>query len=697
MKYNNALKFIAICLSLASKLIAMEYNFKGYSNFNFCNINKDGPDTASDEGSSDEESARRAFRYDEELQNKKTNTNTEAKSFERKAMFSFKDFVDGVPHEVLDIVCTLNNLNNETYINDIKGNEIYSIILYGPPGTGKTSMAEAIAKETGRKFYCISSSAIVTKFQGSGSETIRKIIKHIKNAGIPSVVFIDEVDGISNNQPGNSNNTENNNAIYALHDEMNNLDPNIFYVFATNHLDKLTIGLKGRSICVEVKLPETFCREKLLNRYACKRVLKVNPNFFNELSMFLEGYSCRDIKLLSKYAYNLAFRESTSAENLQVTEMHYKIALAMLNSCPIHDKIDSLNLFKYYIKQFNAELDKNIDFQRIGSELEGLSGTQIRDAVKTAVDLLEDRQGDNVTTLDLCVGIYYNQKTKFASSQMRELILAYFLGSTKTSFKNNFISEITKYLADDFTGLELKKIIFNAKYRAKSQNCDTVSEEDFYVGMCQELIKKARPFEIVKTVYTEIKNSLNLSGNLAFLSFSFPFDIAKHRKTEEYKEIKNVEDFLRVKTIGDLINTQKRLDYRTKVDPDQSARVILIKYFLKKYTHNLTENEIAAFAQKANLSWYSLKKCIEEAHDLTTQSSCRQLSYNHIKYILICQYDILFEENIKQFEGNIKQNESADKAKSNDNKQEHGFFNMFFENNNKEKNTENESSNCLIC
>lgn len=80
----------------------------------------------------------------------------------------------------------------------IKNGLIPSLILWGPPGTGKTTLANIIAKESGRPFYALS--AI-----NSGVKDVRDIIEKAKNSGglftqKNPILFIDEIHRFSKSQ-----------------------------------------------------------------------------------------------------------------------------------------------------------------------------------------------------------------------------------------------------------------------------------------------------------------------------------------------------------------------------------------------------------------------------------------------------------------------------------------------------------------
>ncbi|WP_257478346.1 replication-associated recombination protein A [Acidipropionibacterium jensenii] len=68
-----------------------------------------------------------------------------------------------------------------------------SVILYGPPGSGKTSIADAIAHETGQRFVTLSATA-------AGVKDVRKVLADARAEDRGTVVFIDEIHRFSRTQ-----------------------------------------------------------------------------------------------------------------------------------------------------------------------------------------------------------------------------------------------------------------------------------------------------------------------------------------------------------------------------------------------------------------------------------------------------------------------------------------------------------------
>ncbi|KAG5178827.1 P-loop containing nucleoside triphosphate hydrolase protein [Tribonema minus] len=76
-----------------------------------------------------------------------------------------------------------------------------NVLLYGPPGTGKTSLAEAAAGEAGARFYALSPSSILSKYQGESERMLRAVFAQAR-AAPPAVVFLDEIDALGCSRDG---------------------------------------------------------------------------------------------------------------------------------------------------------------------------------------------------------------------------------------------------------------------------------------------------------------------------------------------------------------------------------------------------------------------------------------------------------------------------------------------------------------
>jgi SpoVK/Ycf46/Vps4 family AAA+-type ATPase len=81
------------------------------------------------------------------------------------------------------------------------------VLLFGPPGTGKTLLAKAVASLSSSTFINCSSATILCKYRGDSEKTI-KCLFDAARACTPSILFIDEIDGLVGHKSGQNSEHE---------------------------------------------------------------------------------------------------------------------------------------------------------------------------------------------------------------------------------------------------------------------------------------------------------------------------------------------------------------------------------------------------------------------------------------------------------------------------------------------------------
>ncbi len=236
----------------------------------------------------------------------------------RKPDVTFKD-VGGLSEQIRELyevaVLPLKkpDLFRELGIEPPKG-----VLLHGPPGTGKTLLAKAVARESDAVFIRIVASELVNKFIGEGARIVREVFRYARE-NAPSVIFIDEIDGIGARRAdlGTSGDREVQRTLLQLLAEMDGFEPlsNVKVIAATNRLDLLDPALlrPGRfDRIIEVPLPNFEARIEIFKIHL-RKVKKRGKIDYSMLASLTEGFSGADIKAVVTEAGFFAIREGRKA------------------------------------------------------------------------------------------------------------------------------------------------------------------------------------------------------------------------------------------------------------------------------------------------------------------------------------------------------------------------------------------------
>jgi cell division protease FtsH len=117
---------------------------------------------------------------------------------DKRATFDDVAGIDEAEEELAEVVDFLRNPDKYTAL----GAQIpRGVLLSGPPGTGKTLLARAVAGEANVPFFSMAASEFVEMIVGVGASRVRDLFAQAKKAA-PSIIFIDEIDGIGRARGG---------------------------------------------------------------------------------------------------------------------------------------------------------------------------------------------------------------------------------------------------------------------------------------------------------------------------------------------------------------------------------------------------------------------------------------------------------------------------------------------------------------
>jgi len=81
------------------------------------------------------------------------------------------------------------------------------ILLYGPPGCSKTTLARAVASQSKRNFLAVKGPELFSKYVGESEKAVKTLFKRARSVA-PSIIFIDEIDGLASSRGGGETKSE---------------------------------------------------------------------------------------------------------------------------------------------------------------------------------------------------------------------------------------------------------------------------------------------------------------------------------------------------------------------------------------------------------------------------------------------------------------------------------------------------------
>jgi vacuolar protein-sorting-associated protein 4 len=195
------------------------------------------------------------------------------------------------------------------------------ILLYGPPGTGKSYLAKAVATEADSTFFAMSSSDLVSKWQGESEKLVKQMFEMAREAK-PSIIFIDEIDSLCTSRAeGESESSRRIKTEFLVQmDGVGSAQGGILVLGATNVPWEIDQAMRRRfEKRVYIALPEAFARTYMFKLNLGDTPHDITPDQFDELGHRSGGFSGSDVSVVVREALMEPIRKCQVAKQFYET------------------------------------------------------------------------------------------------------------------------------------------------------------------------------------------------------------------------------------------------------------------------------------------------------------------------------------------------------------------------------------------
>lgn len=178
------------------------------------------------------------------------------------------------------------------------------ILLYGPPGTGKSYLAKAVATEADSTFLAVSSSDLVSKYQGESERLVKQLFE-LARSKAPAIIFIDEVDSLCSARSDGENDSARRikTEFLVQMDGVGKGNDRILVLGATNVPWELDPAIRRRfQKRVYIPLPDKPARAVMFKIHIGNTPNNLEDKDYEMLADRSEGYSGSDISVLVRDA-----------------------------------------------------------------------------------------------------------------------------------------------------------------------------------------------------------------------------------------------------------------------------------------------------------------------------------------------------------------------------------------------------------
>ncbi|KAJ6459515.1 AAA-domain-containing protein [Mycena sanguinolenta] len=193
------------------------------------------------------------------------------------------------------------------------------ILLYGPPGTGKSYLAKAVATEAKSTFFSVSSSDLVSKWQGDSERLVKQLFELARESK-PSIIFIDEIDSLAGSRnEGESEGSRRIKTEFLV--QMNGVghdDTGVLVLGATNIPWQLDNAIKRRfEKRIYIPLPGPDARRHMFELHVGDTPCEMAPKDYRTLADQTDGFSGSDISIVVRDALMQPVRKVLGATHFK--------------------------------------------------------------------------------------------------------------------------------------------------------------------------------------------------------------------------------------------------------------------------------------------------------------------------------------------------------------------------------------------
>ncbi|PIN24992.1 Nuclear AAA ATPase (VCP subfamily) [Handroanthus impetiginosus] len=203
------------------------------------------------------------------------------------------------------------------------------ILLFGPPGCSKTLLARAVASEAGLNFLAVKGPELFSKWVGESEKAVRSLFTKAR-ANAPSIIFVDEIDGLAAIRGQESDGISvGDRVISQLLVELDGLQQrgSVTVVAATNRPDNIDPALlrPGRfDRLIYVGPPNRKDREEIFHVHLRWKPCSSDV-CISELALLTEGCTGADIYHICREASMKAVEENFSASEMTMEHLKFGI------------------------------------------------------------------------------------------------------------------------------------------------------------------------------------------------------------------------------------------------------------------------------------------------------------------------------------------------------------------------------------